>query len=77
MRTLALQVTKALLVIPLILCFSAATSLAGEIDACKYLIVSDFTQDPYGLAKELRAQAKAKGFVVVSTMTEVPLRLTS
>jgi len=62
---------KALLVISLTLWFSTTTSFAGEIDACKYLIVTDFTQDPYGIAKELRVQGRARGFVVVSTMTEV------
>jgi len=48
------------------------TSFAGEIDACQYLIVTDFTQDPYGIAKELRTQGRAKGFVVVSKIAEVP-----
>jgi S1-C subfamily serine protease len=45
---------------------------AGEINACKYLVVSDFTSDPYGIAKELRAQASAQGFVVVSSVSEAP-----
>jgi|ERR1700693_4079289 len=72
LRRLALQLVKALLVISVMLWFSTTTSFAGEIDACKYLIVTDFTQDPYGIAKELRAQGRARGFVVVSTMTEVP-----
>jgi hypothetical protein len=72
MRSIALQVTKALLVISFMLWFSTGPSSAGEIDACKYLVVNDFTQDPYGIAKELRVQAKARGFVVVSTATEVP-----
>jgi S1-C subfamily serine protease len=72
MRCIALQVTKALLVISLMLWFSTGPSSAGEIDSCKYLVVNDFTQDPYGIAKELRSQAKTRGFVVVSTVTEVP-----
>lgn len=33
---------------------------------------TDFTSDAYGIAKELRTQATAKGFVVVSTASEVP-----
>ena len=72
-KRITLQLPKTLLVIiPLMLWFSATTSLAGEIDSCKYLIVTDFTQDPYGIAKELRTQGRARGFVVVSTKSEVP-----
>ena len=48
------------------------SALAGEINACKYLQVVDFTNDPYGIAQELRTQATARGFVVVSTVTDVP-----
>lgn len=61
MRCIALQVTKAFVVISLMFWFSPAASFAGEIDACKYLVVNDFTQDPYAIAQELRAQARAKG----------------
>ncbi len=43
----------------------ANPAFAGEINACKYLIVGDFTSDPYGIAKELRTQATANGFSVV------------
>jgi hypothetical protein len=50
----------------------AASAVAGEINACKYLVVVDFTSDPYGIAKELRTQASAKGFAVVSSAAEVP-----
>src|SRR5271155_3148729 len=46
-------------------------SIAGEINSCKYLVVADFTSDPYGIAKELRARARAKGFVVISAVSEV------
>lgn len=42
-----------------------------EINACKYLVVEDFTTDPYGIAKELRAQARSQGFIVVSNESEV------
>jgi len=57
-----------------VFCLALLTTvaLAGEIDACKYLIVVDFTSDPYGIAKELREQGRAKGFVVVSAVSEVP-----
>lgn len=53
--------------------FVGLTARAGEINACKYLVVGDFTSDPYGIAKELRAQASARGFVVVSSVSEVPV----
>jgi S1-C subfamily serine protease len=56
----------------LMLSLFTATAFAGEINACKYLIVGDFTSDPYGIAKELRAQASAKGFAVVAAVSEVP-----
>lgn len=55
----------------LLLLFQCIAS-AGEINSCKYLVIVDFTSDPYGIAKELRAQASAKGFVVVSAVSEVP-----
>jgi len=46
-----------------------APALASDINTCRYLVVKDFTSDPYGLAKELRSQAEARGFSVVA---EVP-----
>lgn len=52
--------------------FVGLTVRAGEINACKYLVVGDFTSDPYGIAKELRAQASAQGFVVLSSASEAP-----
>jgi len=58
---------RALLILMSMLLLFAAPAVAGEINACKYLVVTDFTNDPYGIAKELRTQASAKGFVVVST----------
>jgi hypothetical protein len=45
---------------------------AGDIDSCKYLLVGDFDSDPYGIAQELRAQARARGFIVVSARNEIP-----
>ena len=47
------------------------SAAASEIDACKYLVVTDFTADPYGIAQELRAQAQAKCFTVVSNARDV------
>jgi S1-C subfamily serine protease len=44
---------------------------ASDIDGCKYLIVTDFTSDPYGIAQELRAQAREHGFDVVSNPSDV------
>lgn len=48
-------------------------AIANEIDGCKYLVVTDWTSDPYGLAKELRDQARSSGFTVISAVTEVSL----
>jgi hypothetical protein len=59
------------LALVIVLLFAVPVS-GGEIDACKYLVVTDFTADPYGIAKELRAQGRAKGFTVVSSIAEVP-----
>ena len=44
---------------------------AQEINACKHLVITDFTEDPYGIARELRAQARAGGMNVVSAPSEV------
>lgn len=63
------SVISALVLTLLLLAGSAA---ASEINACKYLVVMDFSNDPYGIAKELRTQGSAKGFVVVSAVSEVP-----
>jgi hypothetical protein len=54
----------------LLLSLFTTSAVAGEINAYKYLIVGDFASDPYGIAKELRAQASAKGFAVVSAVSE-------
>jgi len=43
---------------------------AGEINACKYLIVKDFDTDPYGIAKQLRAQARSNGFTLIQAATD-------
>lgn len=55
-----------------VLFISLPIARAADINACKYLVVGDFTSDPYGIAKELRAQASAQRFVVVSSASEVP-----
>jgi len=44
----------------------ARPAKASDMNACKYLVVTDFTSDPYGIAQELRTQARAKGFMVIS-----------
>ena len=44
---------------------------ASEIDACKYLIVTDFDADPYGIAKELRVQARSNGFTLIQAATDI------
>jgi S1-C subfamily serine protease len=52
------------------LCFTGPVALS-QINACKYLLVTDFSSDPYGIAGELRAQARTRGFTVISARTEV------
>jgi hypothetical protein len=47
------------------------SALASDIDACKYLIVTDFTSDPYGIAAELRAQGRTNGFTISHAPTEI------
>ncbi|MGA2001398.1 MAG: serine protease [Terriglobales bacterium] len=61
---------NALLATPLLLALLVASAVAAEIDACKYLVVGDFTADPYGIASELRSQARKKGFSVISSTNE-------
>jgi S1-C subfamily serine protease len=63
--------TQALLIFVSMLSLFASSAVAGEINACKYLVVDDFTTDPYGIAKELRTQARSKGFTVISAVNEV------
>src|SRR5579859_3460169 len=63
---------KAFLVALLMSILLTSSAIASEINACKYLVVTDFTSDPYGIAKELRAQAITRGFAVVSSVTDVP-----
>ena len=58
-----------ILLVLLFLCFGSAC--AQGINSCKYMLVNDFTTDPYGIAEELRAQATAKGFVVISAVANL------
>jgi len=46
-------------------------AFAGEINSCKYLVVKDFSDDPYGIAEELREQASRKSFAVITAITDV------
>ena len=55
----------------LILSTLAVPSSSSEINTCKYLLVTDFTSDPYGIALELRKQAAVRGFTVVAAATEI------
>jgi S1-C subfamily serine protease len=59
------------LVALLTLLLFVASATASEINACKYLVVGNFTSDPYGIAEELREQARAKGFTVISAVNDV------
>jgi S1-C subfamily serine protease len=62
---------KTLFILMATLSLHTVSAVAGDINSCKYLVVTEFTSDPYGIAKELRAQASAKGFTVVSAVSEV------
>ena len=57
-----MKTLKALAMLLLLLLLSAVLPASGsDIDTCKYLLVADFTADPYGIAQELRAQARSNG----------------
>jgi S1-C subfamily serine protease len=56
-----------LLLLPLL----GASAVSNDINTCKYLVVTDFSSDPFGIAEELREQARAKGFTVISTVNDV------
>ena len=60
-----------LFTVVLLVCLFPRLSTAKDIDSCKYLAVTDFTSDPYGIAQELRRQAGAKGFTVISNPREL------
>jgi S1-C subfamily serine protease len=47
--------------------------VASEINACKYLSVTDFSNDPYGIANEFRTQARERGFVVALSGSDIPV----
>jgi hypothetical protein len=50
----------------------AGPAAAAEIDACKYLLVSDLAEDPNHIVDELRAQGLARGFTMITSPSEVP-----
>lgn len=52
----------------------AGSVSAAEIDACKYLLVSNLAEDPYEIVAELRAQGRTRGFIVITS--RVPRYLT-
>src|ERR1017187_5477314 len=60
-------------VLTVLLMFSmmATFSRASEINSCKYLQITDFTSDPYGIASELRRQATAMGFTPVPAVAQL------
>lgn len=62
----------ALLMVSSVSSFSSTPLAASGINTCKYLAVADFTSDPFGIAKELREQARTRGFIVVSSPSEAP-----
>jgi hypothetical protein len=63
---------QGLLCIAVLLTFKPM-AIAEDIDACKYLAVPVFQSDPWGIANDLRTEGQAKGFVVISAVTEVSL----
>ena len=71
MQAFESRLARALLVLLSVLSLFATSTFAQAINSCKYLVVTDFSSDPYGIATELRAQAAAKGFVVISTVNNV------
>lgn len=56
----------------LLLAGPVSAAEAAEIDACKYLLVSDLAEDPYGIVKALRTQGREQGFIIVINPSEVP-----
>jgi S1-C subfamily serine protease len=66
------RVAQAVLILGSGLSLLALSAVAAEINACKYLVVNDFASDPYGIAKELRAQGKARGFAVALSVSDIP-----
>jgi hypothetical protein len=62
---------KRLGILLLMVALFATSAIAKEINACKFLVVIDFANDPYGIAPELRREATAKGFAVVSSVPSV------
>ncbi len=72
MQTPESRFARALLVlVSSMLSLFATSAHAQAINSCKYLVVTNFTNDPYGIAEELRGQATARGFVVISAVTDV------
>jgi hypothetical protein len=51
----------------------AAPAAAAEIDACKYVAVTEQARDQYGIAAEVRKQAAERGFIVVTETRAVPV----
>jgi hypothetical protein len=68
---------RAIFVFGSLLSLLPASAVAGDINACKYLVVTDFTNDPYGIARELRSEAGAKGFVVALSNSDIPPNITT
>jgi hypothetical protein len=45
---------------------------AADIDACKYVAVTELARDPYGVAEEVRREAAARGFILIMDAKAVP-----
>ena len=50
---------------------ASAPSPSSEINSCKYLSIANFSEDPYGIATELRRQGSAQGFAVIASPADV------
>jgi len=48
-----------------------SSAIAGEISSCQYLVIADFSNDPYGIANELRMQATTQGFIIASSPNQI------
>ncbi|MGE0446184.1 MAG: hypothetical protein AB7P99_13225 [Vicinamibacterales bacterium] len=66
-RTRAIHLAVFVLFVPFVV-----PSVAAEIDACKYIVVTEQARDRYGIAEEVRRQAAAAGFIVVTNTRAVP-----
>jgi hypothetical protein len=56
----------------LILALSARTAAAADIDACKYMVIPELSDDRWSLASVLRDRGQALGLITLVDRKEVP-----